>query len=88
MAPSPDPSPMNMTEPVAARTLIKRALEVKDELTRPNGSQFRVICGIEYKYVSNENSGANESSSTGYETIFGSNIETVTLCGGVCAERS
>ena len=70
-----------LASPCAPRTLVKRALETKDELIRPTGSQFRVICAIEYKY-------ADAQDEDSYETIFGSNIETVTLCGGVCAERS
>merc|ERR1719197_59774 len=48
----------------------------RERIAKPLGSQFRVVCGVCYE------------SRGQVKELFGANIETTALCGGLCAERA
>eukprot|EP00392_Amoebophrya_sp_AT5.2_P019298 g20074.t1 len=68
-------------------TLVTHAECAKERLSRPDGSQFRVVCLVRYRH-SAESSTPDPLGDGDYSLMVGANMETTSLCGGVCAEKS
>mmetsp|Transcript_14122 Transcript_14122/g.35010 ORF Transcript_14122/g.35010 Transcript_14122/m.35010 type:complete len:444 (+) Transcript_14122:81-1412(+) len=68
-------------------TLVTHAEREKERLSRPDGSQFRVVCLVRYRH-SAESSTPDPLGDGDYSLMVGANMETTSLCGGVCAEKS